>query len=404
MPDYIPIKEFDYDLPDSRIAKYPLEKRDETRLLVLKEGIITDHSFKNLADYVPDNSLFIFNNTRVIKARLAFYKNAGSGARIEVFCLNEVASGSGYALWRCYIGNAKRWKNQDLELHLPDYKTTLSAHWVSTEGDTHLVRFKWTGTCQSFEEILETFGKVPLPPYLNREPEDEDRNRYQTIYAMHDGSVAAPTAGLHFTESVFAALQQKKCTLDYLTLHVGAGTFKPVTTENATEHAMHEEKIIISNNTLLRLIQNLQNTVIAVGTTSMRSLESIYWLGVQILLDNKTVLTETGDFYIDQWEPYQNDQNIPPIDALTAVYDFMKTSKLKSLAGNTRIMIIPGYQFKVCKALVTNFHQPQSTLLLLVSAFIGVNWKKVYQHALDNEYRFLSYGDACLFYPHHNMR
>ncbi len=402
MPQQIPIKEFDYNLPDNRIARYPLAERDETRLLILRDGVITDNHFKNLAGYIPDNSLFLFNNTRVIKARLVFHKKGSNGARIEIFCLNGIASGAGYAIWKCYIGNAKKWKNEDLELTLPNSPVTLSAHRVSSEGDTYTVRFAWSNTPEPFESVLELFGNVPLPPYLNREPEEQDRARYQTIYAQHDGSVAAPTAGLHFTETVFSELQQKKCTLDYITLHVGAGTFKPVTSDDATEHTMHEEKIILTRQTLLRLIQNLQNTIVAVGTTSMRSLESIYWLGIQILQGNTSLLTETGDFSIDQWEPYHTDQHIPAVDALTAVYDYMKTSGLSTISGFTRIMIVPGYRFRVCKALVTNFHQPQSTLLLLVSAFIGDSWKKVYQHALDNDYRFLSYGDACLFYPQNN--
>lgn len=397
MFQHLPISDYNYPLPESRIALYPLDKRDESKLLVLKDGTITDSQFKTLPDFIPHKSLFIFNNTRVIKARLLFYKP--EGARIEIFCLDEAKSGSGFAIWNCYVGNSKKWKNQQLRLQSIDNTINLTAVRISMDGDTQQIKFEWNDPSLTFDNILEIFGRVPLPPYINREPVEEDRERYQTIYARYDGSVAAPTAGLHFTQPVLEKLEEKHCTKDYLTLHVGAGTFKPVTTHNAADHSMHEEKVIIHKDTVLRLIQNLDETTVAVGTTSMRSLESLYWTGHQIITGNDRQLKDNGMFYIDQWEPYRQSGNISTSDALTAVYDFMRHHSLKEITGVTKIMIVPGYDFKVCKALVTNFHQPQSTLLLLVAAFIGDKWKAVYEHALENDYRFLSYGDSCLFYP-----
>lgn len=396
MFDVIPIIDYSYHLPDERIAKFPLDKRDQSKLLVMSNGLITKSNFHKLSEFIPENSLFIFNNTRVIKARLVF--NKPGGARIEIFCLNEESHGDGYAVWKCYVGNSKKWKNQELIIQHADHLPVLNAVRESTDGDTHLIRLSWDNSSLLFSEILELYGKVPLPPYLNREPIAEDTVRYQTIYALYDGSVAAPTAGLHFTDTVFENLIQKKCTLDYVTLHVGAGTFKPVTVENALEHSMHEEKVILHLDTLLRLIQNLQQTIVSVGTTSMRSLESIYWLGYQLLNGSAHSLEQNGWFSIEQWEPYNAKGNISSADALTAVYDYMRSRGLKEISGYTRIMIIPGYTFRIVNALITNFHQPQSTLLLLVAAFTGSDWKKAYDFALENNYRFLSYGDSCLFF------
>ncbi len=397
MFDPIPIINYSYPLPEEKIAKFPLEKRDLSKLLVMRDSVITDGNFKQLSEFIPENSLLIFNNTKVIKARLVF--NKLGGARIEIFCLNEESHGKGFAIWKCYVGNSKKWKNQELTIQHADHLPALKASRVSSEGDTHLVRLSWDDSSLMFSEILELYGKVPLPPYLNREPIADDTLRYQTIYAINDGSVAAPTAGLHFTDDVFDSLKKKNCTLDYITLHVGAGTFKPVSKENALEHSMHEEKIIIHRDTLHRLIQNLQNTVVSVGTTSMRSLESIYWFGYQLLTGNTDLLEQKGWFSIDQWEPYNTKGNISSADAIMAVYDYMKSRNLNEIEGYTRIMIVPGYAFRVVNALITNFHQPQSTLLLLVAAFTGNDWKKAYDFALNNNYRFLSYGDSCLFFP-----
>lgn len=393
----IPISDYNYPLDESRIAKFPLEKRDITKLLVLKNGQLTDSFFYELDQFIPAGSLLIFNNTKVIKARLVFAKEGG--ARIEVFCLNKVDEGNGFATWNCYVGNSKRWKNQELTLRADGNIPALTATRISTQLDISRVRFTWDDSSFLFDDILDHYGKVPLPPYLNREPIDDDTKRYQTIYARYDGSVAAPTAGLHFTQKELDSLKNKHCQLDYVTLHVGAGTFKPVTSTDAREHAMHEEKIIIHGDTILRLIQNPDKTIIPVGTTSMRSLESIYWLGYQLATGQETALAATGLFSIDQWEPYQAQLTLSSTEALQAVYHYMMDHKLSEISGLTRIMIVPGYQFKICKALITNFHQPQSTLLLLVAAFIGDSWKQAYQHALDHDYRFLSYGDSCLFFP-----
>lgn len=391
----IPISDYNYPLPDSGIASFPLEQRDESKLLVLNNGQITDSQFKHLSEFIPSQSLFIFNDTKVIKARLIFHKP--EGARIEVFCLDEIESESGRAIWKCYVGNSKKWKNIELTLRHPSNGMVIKAERLHTEADTHDIQFTWNDKDYLFEDVLEIFGKVPLPPYIHREPVAEDSERYQTIYARYDGSVAAPTAGLHFTKPVFDSLENKKCKLDYVTLHVGAGTFKPVSSDDALNHPMHEEKVIIHKDTILHLIQNLNNLVVSVGTTSMRTLESLYWAGTQIIT-GKSRLPEDGFFFIDQFEPYNNKGTISTTDALTAVYDYLRQNHLKEITGVTKIMIIPGYQFRVCKALVTNFHQPQSTLLLLVAAFIGEKWKTVYDHALDNDYRFLSYGDSCLFF------
>jgi len=398
MEQFIPISNYNYPLPDSRIASFPLTERDQSKLLVLSNERIHDSIFYNLADEIPDNSLFIFNNTKVIKARLIFQK--AGGARIEIFCLEETSHGDSFSEWQCYVGNSKRWKSGELSLTDNSTYLCLTAERESINNDTQTIRFKWNNPAYSFEKVLEVFGKVPLPPYIHREAVADDRERYQTIYAKYDGSVAAPTAGLHFTDKVFNDLEAKGCTIDYLTLHVGAGTFKPVSNENAIEHPMHEEKVIIHRDTVLRLIQNLDKTIVSVGTTSMRSLESIYWAGVQIITSSKDNIAETGRFFIDQFEPYKAKGNISAHDALTAVYDNLRTNKLSEISGSTRIMIMPGYNFRICNALVTNFHQPQSTLLLLVAAFIGDRWRKVYDHALNNDYRFLSYGDSCLFFRH----
>jgi S-adenosylmethionine:tRNA ribosyltransferase-isomerase len=391
----ISISDYNYDLPEFRIAKFPLAKRDETKLLVYKDNNITDSHFHSLDSFIPEGSLLIFNDTKVIKARLVFHKPGG--ARIEVFCLNEIESGEGFARWKCYVGNAKRWKKDDLTIQI-DGSPELTAKKEMTTDDSFIIHFSWHDKSKIFEDLLDVYGKVPLPPYLNREPEEEDKGRYQTIYARNEGSVAAPTAGLHFTNHLFDKLESKNCLTEYVTLHVGAGTFKPVTTNNVAEHQMHEERIIIKRSTLLRLIGNLDKCIIPVGTTSMRTLESLYWLGCQII-SGRTDILRAGTFYIEQWEPYNSNDRIHTADALTAIHDYMKKHHLQEISGDTRIMIVPGYQFKVCKALVTNFHQPQSTLLLLVAAFIGDNWKKVYNHALENNYRFLSYGDGCLFFP-----
>ena len=394
----IHIAEYDYPLPNERIAKYPLSNRDQSKLLIYKDGQITESTFSRISEQLPKNSLLIFNNTKVIRARLIFRKE--SGTRIEIFCLQPeggYGQTGGSSTWKCLIGNAKRWKSGPIQLIVDDgeNKVTLTATKGERIIDAYKVHFTWDKPEMTFEQVLEILGKTPLPPYLNRDPEASDRERYQTIYAEFNGSVAAPTAGLHFTPKVFQSLEDDHIQLDYLTLHVGAGTFKPVAVADAREHQMHEEELIVERGFLLRLIQSLQNPVIPVGTTSMRSLESLYWLGIQILNGNEP----DPNFIISQWEPYQHEVKTPAVEVLQAIADYMSRKNLIRISGFTGIMIVPGYTFRICKAIITNFHQPQSTLLLLVSAFIGKNWEIVYNYALEHDFRFLSYGDSCLFFP-----
>jgi len=392
----IDIKSYKYPLPDDRIARFPLADRDASRLLICRGNSIEPGYFKSLASHVPAGSMLVFNNTRVIRARLIFHKPGG--ARIEIFCLQpEGGYGQrGSAIWKCMIGNARKWKSGLLtrDIEVGGLKIELSASLISKTAETTSVRFDWTDQEMPFEQLLEYAGSIPLPPYLNREVEMSDNVRYQTIYAQHNGSVAAPTAGLHFTPAVMESLESAGCTFEYLTLHVGAGTFRPVSVADAREHHMHEEELIVERSFLLRLLQYLDRGIIPVGTTSMRSLESIYWLGAALLQGK----IPGSEFYIGQWEPYSANVSYPAAEAIQAVIDYMKTENLQSIRGFTGIMIVPGYQFRICNALVTNFHQPQSTLLLLVAAFAGEIWKNAYEFALENDFRFLSYGDSCLFF------
>jgi S-adenosylmethionine:tRNA ribosyltransferase-isomerase len=394
----IHIAEYDYPLSEDRIAKYPLPQRDQSKLLIYKDNQITESTFDHIAEQLPEHSLLVFNNTRVIRARLIFRKE--SGTRIEIFCLQPeggYGQTGGSSTWKCLIGNAKRWKSGQLQLRVGDDSNPviLNATKGKRTGDAYLIDFTWEPRELTFEQVLEISGKTPLPPYLNRDPEASDRERYQTIYAQFNGSVAAPTAGLHFTPAVLQNIENKHIQLDYLTLHVGAGTFKPVAVADAREHEMHEEELIVERGFLLRLIQSLQNPVIPVGTTSMRSLESLYWLGIQILNGQEP----ENSFTISQWEPYQNEVKTPAVEVLQAIADYMGRRNIVRISGFTGIMITPGYTFRVCTAMITNFHQPKSTLLLLVSAFIGKNWEKAYHYALEHDFRFLSYGDSCLFFP-----
>ena len=398
----IHISEYDYSLPSERIAKYPLPERDQSKLLIYKDHQITESTFNQVSAQLPENSLLIFNNTKVIRARLIFTKE--SGTRIEIFCLQPeggYGQTGGASIWKCLIGNAKRWKSGAIQLVVGDgaNKVTLTATKGERFADAYMVHFAWDHPEMAFEQVLEILGKTPLPPYLNRDPEASDRERYQTIYAQYDGSVAAPTAGLHFTRDVLQSIEIKNIQLDYLTLHVGAGTFKPVAVADAREHQMHEEELIVERGFLIRLIQSLQNPVIPVGTTSMRSLESLYWLGIQVLNGQEP----EPDFVISQWEPYKQELKTPAVEALQAIVDFMSRRNLVRISGVTGIMIVPGYSFRICSAIITNFHQPQSTLLLLVSAFIGKSWEKVYNYALEHDFRFLSYGDSCLFFPENKI-
>ncbi|MFN8239643.1 MAG: S-adenosylmethionine:tRNA ribosyltransferase-isomerase [Bacteroidales bacterium] len=396
----IRIADYIYELPEGRIAQYPLEKRDESRLLVYKAGKISDDKFYSLPSWLQPNSLLIFNNTRVIKARLLFRKE--SGAAIEIFCL-EPFDPSDYALtfsspvpvvWKCLAGNLRRWRSGPvyLKFHLGGKEHVLKAEKLGAENKDLLVRFSWDVPGMVFSEVLEAAGHVPLPPYIGRSDEPSDIGRYQTIYSDINGSVAAPTAGLHFTPTVFESLAKSDISVDYLTLHVGAGTFLPVKSELISSHEMHAEHFQVSSGTIRNLLAK-RGSVIAVGTTSARTLESLYWLGIKLLRDP---VQDYGEFFIDQWDPYKEQVDVPIEKALGCLLDFMNKKGLDSINASTRLIIVPGYRFRVVSGLVTNFHQPGSTLLLLVSAFTGQNWKVIYEHALKNGYRFLSYGDSSL--------
>ncbi len=388
------INDFTYELPADRIALYPLEKRDQSKLLVYQQGKILHERFRSLVDFLPDNSLLFFNDTKVIPARLHFTKD--TGAVIEIFLLHPVTPSSLVAeamqahtqsSWKCTIGNLKRWKDDVLVKELGT--STLEARLLNREDG--IVEFRWTENI-SFAEIITRSGETPLPPYLKRKPEGTDRDRYQTVYAHYEGAVAAPTAGLHFTEDVLQALKAKGIATDYVTLHVSAGTFQPVKVQNAAEHTMHNEQVLVSRNNINNLLQGKFN--IPVGTTSMRTLESLYWFGVKLQNDPNAIFT------IQQHDPYQSYTSLPSAQqALESIAAYMDRNQLDILTGETSIYIMPGYTFRICKGLVTNFHQPGSTLILLVAAFVGDNWKTIYQQALTNDYRFLSYGDSSLLLP-----
>ncbi len=398
----IAIKDFDYDLPSERIAKFPLEERDKAKLLVLNKEVIQEKTFFELPDLLDKDSLLIFNETKVVHARLFFQKTTGS--IIEIFCLeptspNEIQiamaqKGEGY--WLCFIGNNKKWKEDSLSKTIihNGKEITLSAKRESQKDNAWIVKFTWTKE-YSFAEVLSIMGVIPLPPYLNREATNEDNEDYQTIYAKQEGSVAAPTAGLHFTEKTFEDLKQKKIASNFITLHVGAGTFKPVSSELIIDHVMHAEKVAIPKQVIQNLIEHLDKKIICVGTTSVRTIESLYWHGVK-LIENKD---EDIEIDISQWEPYQKEENITPRQALGAIVDRMNRENVDLLCGQTQIIIAPTYKYRIVKAVVTNFHQPKSTLLLLVSALIGDKWKDCYKFALENNFRFLSFGDACYFEP-----
>lgn len=389
------VREFQYDLPAEKIASFPLEERDQSKLLVFRDGRIGHTVFYNLVNYLPADCFLFFNNTKVIPARLHFKKS--TGADIEIFLLNPVAPSSllveamqarGRSSWNCAIGNLKRWK-EGMILSATHNGITLEA--ALDDRDPALVGFSWSPP-HTFAEVIDYFGETPLPPYLKREAKKEDRRTYQTIYSQHEGAVAAPTAGLHFTEKIFSDLRDKNIGHDFLTLHVSAGTFLPIKSEDADKHAMHEEQIIVSYKNVENLLR-ADRSIIAVGTTSMRTLESIYWYGVK-LIRNKNEY-----FRITQDDPYILPHGYSLTQAIGAVMDHMHEAKTSSLIGKTSIYIKPGYKFRICKGLITNFHQPASTLLVLVAALIGDHWKRVYREALENDYRFLSYGDSSLLLP-----
>ncbi|MCK5028674.1 MAG: S-adenosylmethionine:tRNA ribosyltransferase-isomerase [Bacteroidales bacterium] len=398
-PENIRIEDYSYELPDNRIAKYPLEQRDQSQLLVYNKGKVSKDKFTNIDQYIDSKTTCVFNNTKVIQARLKFFKE--TGAQIEIFCLEPIEP-SDYVLafqqtekitWKCIVGNLKKWKDQDLKkkISIKNTDIELIASKVLPQGNTQIIEFSWNNSDFTFSEILENIGATPIPPYLKRESETIDKDRYQTVYSKLKGSVAAPTAGLHFTENVLAKLKEKQISIEEVTLHVGAGTFTPVKSETINEHEMHTEHFVVRKDN----IENLLNSekIVAVGTTSVRTIESIYWLGVKLL-------TNTGfEPHISQWEAYKLKDNITKIEALKALLDYIKSNSITELHASTQIMIFPGYQFRIVDLLITNFHQPNSTLLLLIAAFIGDNWKKVYDFALSNDFRFLSYGDSSVLIP-----
>lgn len=405
-PKHIRISEFNYPLPDERIAKFPLPVRDQSKLLLYRHGEVTEDIFTSLPDYLPANSLMIFNNTKVIQARLHFHKE--TGALIEVFCLEPIQPNdyalnfqqTEHAAWLCMIGNLKKWKEGALkrEITVKGKPLTLTAERGACHGTSHWVDFRWNNPEITFADILEVFGELPIPPYLNRETQESDKETYQTVYSKIKGSVAAPTAGLHFTPRVLDALREKGVALEELTLHVGAGTFKPVKSEEIEGHEMHTEYISVNRSTLEKLVAH-EGKAIAVGTTSVRTLESLYHIGVT-LLHNPNATEE--DLHVKQWQPYETALETaatPAVDTLQAIIAYLDRHHMETLHSSTQIIIAPGYEYRIVKAMVTNFHQPQSTLLLLVSAFLHGDWRKIYDYALAHDFRFLSYGDSSLLIP-----
>jgi S-adenosylmethionine:tRNA ribosyltransferase-isomerase len=395
------IEKYIYTLPDNRIAKYPLPKRDESKLLIYKNSEIKETRFRDLSNELAAGSLLVFNNTRVIQARLEFFKT--TGARIEIFCLEPIEPADfnlafqqqNFCRWKCTVGNLKKWKDGPLfrqvaagneNFMLQARISGIHEHWVEIE-------FVWKKAV-SFGEILEATGIIPIPPYLKRPAEAGDKETYQTVYSHHKGSVAAPTAGLHFTNELLDTLSEKGIHRENITLHVGAGTFKPVKTTDARDHDMHEEHFFVSRNTIMNLI-NYPEKITAVGTTSVRTMETLYWLGVKLLQQNHK---PEMPFHLDQWEYNDLNQQIPKNVALEALLVYLENAQRETVEAITRIMIVPGYKFRITDALITNFHQPGSTLLLLIAAFIGDEWKRVYNYALQHEFRFLSYGDSSLLY------
>ena len=410
-PKQLSIKDFDYDLPDEKIAKYPLKKRDESKLLIYENGNMGEDVYSNLDRHLPENSLIIFNNTKVVEARLLFAKP--SGTSIEIFCLepaNEYADittamlSTKKVLWKCLVGNAKKWKDEILNKHVSSNQKeiVLSAKKVSRQNENFVVEFFWNDDRLSFAEVLHLAGVIPLPPYLHRHAEDEDAIRYQTIYAKNEGSVAAPTAGLHFTNELLQKLSAKNIQQKFVTLHVGAGTFKPVKTETIEAHEMHAEFFEVDIQLIESIINKAGKKIIAVGTTTLRTLESLYWMGVKIgqqLIVNSQQQLTIEDISVQQWDAYElNAGNISTEQAFQALLNWMKENHLSKLIAKTQIIIAPPYTLKVADALITNFHQPKSTLLLLVASIIGDDWKRVYDYALKNNFRFLSYGDGCLLF------
>lgn len=402
---HIQIKDYNYNLPDERIAKFPLAKRDNSKLLLYRHGEVTEDVFHNIAEYLPKGALMVFNNTKVIQARLHFRKE--TGALIEVFLLEphmpadyeQMFQTTGHCSWLCMIGNLKKWKEGTLK-HTFDVKgkeVTLVAERKEDVHKSYRVDFSWDASDVSWAELLDAVGELPIPPYLNRETQESDKTTYQTVYSKIKGSVAAPTAGLHFTPEVLADIDRHGIDREELTLHVGAGTFKPVKSEEIQDHEMHTEYICVHRQTLEKLIRH-DAKAIAVGTTSVRTLESLYYIGVKL---EKTLDLSEEELHVCQWEPYENAvaKPITPLKAIENILAYLDKHGLSALHASTQIIIAPGYEYNIVKMLVTNFHQPQSTLLLLVSAFVHGDWHKIYDYALAHDFRFLSYGDSSLLIP-----
>ncbi len=403
-PKEISIKDFSYELPEDIIAKYPLPNRDESKLLVYRKGKILHDTYLHIADYIPENSLLLFNNTRVVEARILFRKP--SGGVVEVFCLepnsdlpdiNLALQQKGRVFWKCLIGGASKWKKAvvlEKRFDKGELNCGVQARFVEKKVDHFIIEFSWQPEEWSFSELLHQIGAIPLPPYIKRKAEEEDKLRYQTIYARHEGSVASPTAGLHFTETIFEKLQEKKIRTEWLTLHVGAGTFMPVKSNTLADHVMHAECIDIGKHTIESILASLEYPIIPVGTTSLRTLESLYWMGVKSILNPSLTPDQIS---ISQWEPYEiTFEQFSPMEAIQGLLQWMSNNHLESLISSTRLLIAPGYSVRMASGIITNFHQPQSTLLLLIAALIGDEWKKVYSYALANKFRFLSYGDGSL--------
>ena len=409
-PRDISINEFNYPLPEEKIAVYPLTERDASKLLIYQDGVISEDRYANIASFLPEGSLLLFNDTKVVEARLLFQKP--TGGTIEIFCLEPAEENidthtalrqRGSVEWQCLVGGASKWKHgQVLErmISAGSELIRLEASFVGKKAGSFIIRLSWTPGELNFAELLHHAGAMPLPPYIKRKAESGDNARYQTIYAEKDGSVAAPTAGLHFTDNIFAELQKKNISRSFLTLHVGAGTFKPVKSETLGGHDMHAEFIDVAKDTIVKILKQAGKPIIPVGTTSLRTLESLYWLGVKL---NK--MEETGDdlLTLGQWEAYEL-EDLTPTDALGALLNWMERTGATHVRAKTQLLITSAYRLRLATALITNFHQPQSTLLLLITAFVGKEWRRIYDYALEHDFRFLSYGDGCLLFAGDNGR